>query len=68
MSWTHSFPLHPNESDGMHKKLSTIADIDTEVSHDKWLTGEALEESGFVASEQDEELGYVPSEEDAYSF
>jgi len=68
MSWTHSFPLHPNESDGMHKKLSTIADIDTEVSHDKWLTGEAMEEGGMVAAEQDEEMGYMLDKEDEFAF
>jgi len=52
----------------MHKKLSTIADIDTEVSHDKWLTGEAMEEGGMVAAEQDEEMGYMLDKEDEFAF
>jgi len=53
----------------MHKKLSTIADIDVEVSHDKWLTGDAAEEGQVTLTAADDEMGYMPIEDDdVYAF
>ena len=51
----------------MHKKQTTVADIDTEVSRGNWLTGEMPEEGSAVVAEQDDGL-YILSEDEALSF